>query len=897
MSKKTSCEKTSMIAYVIDAKVEEKVNAAVRAAMPKAEITKETLPAFFEDLHNLLWNKAGLSPERALEHMTFFFAYRLIEPQADALQLPQECRWSYLASHKNENDTYETMKKGCVAFQKNKVTKPFFKKPEIDKAMIIYEIVEQISRISLTILQETDTLGDIFEYMLGRGMSTMSDEGQYFTNRAICKLAFKLAYDIKKTLRRADGSLCTFADWFCGTGGFPAEFVKGVNANDPLVNWKKDAGSLFCQDMNLSSVTTTLLNMLILTGIPFSGDTIRGSNSFTDAITMGAGAPFPGLTVDYCFMNPPYGGDKSKGREYKFAYSKTVKGDDGTSKKFFVNQEIQSIGVEDDDKVSAGVQLAMATLSEGGVCCIVLPQGFFFGTSKKCVELRKKIAEDYKIWSIVDIASGSFLNTGTKTSMMVFQKGVGATETMSFIGLDERMLVEATLEDLRSKNYSLNYKQYLPQSAVEVDGFEMVKLGDLVNFSGGKFTTGYSKEHPGEYPFFSGKTHQPDGTCKDFCFDGDEYLVLIKDGGSGVGIYGDKIGMGKIFYVKGRSAGTSHNAALHKKSERVLLMYLYYYLKSIKSAIMDLAKYTTGLGVISQGDLRELQIPLPSLSKQQEIVEQIDFYTQMAHTEEQSLNILEKIVMGWVKEMGRGKERVKLGEVCEIRYGDKNTTYDTTELYPGIGGGIAPSSYVPHWNIDAYTLIVSRSGSAGHVSRYPTKASAGSFAFVCLTKKDKVLDDYLYFVVKHTEEYIKTLPEGTVQQNLNRDVLRSVEIPLPSLAEQQMLQSDFDEIRHKHAKIAEYKAKAQEAIQRLIPGAKKETEKVEVNQIIVPITMSHTSTCLVEQDGSGCTCRLPLPIEKDEEHTIASTVSTSVTPATAAVKRRKPKIAPKISVE
>jgi len=915
MSKKTSCEKTSMIAAVIDAKVEEKVKAVVRAAMPKADITKETLPAFFEDLHNLLWNKAGLSPERALEHMTFFFAYRLIEPQADALALPKECRWSYLASHKNENDTYETMKKGCVAFQKNKVTKPFFKKPEIDKATIIYEIVEQISRISLTILQETDTLGDIFEYMLGRGMSTMSDEGQYFTNRAICKLAFKLAYDIKKTLRRADGSLCTFADWFCGTGGFPAEFVKGVNANDPSVLWTRDAGALYCQDMNLSSVTTTLLNLLILTGIPFSGDTIRGSNSFTDAITMGAGASFPGLTVDYCFMNPPYGGDKSKGKEYKFAYSKTVKGDDGgKSKKFFVNQEIQSIGVEDDDKVSAGVQLAMATLSEGGVCCIVLPQGFFFGASKKCVELRRKIAEDYKIWSVVDIASGSFLNTGTKTSMMVFQKGAGVTETVTFMGLNEAVLVEATLEELRVKNYSLNYKQYLPQSAMEVDGFEMVKLGDLVNFSGGKFTTSYSKENPGEYPFFSGKTLQPDGSCKDFCFDGEEYLVLIKDGGSGVGIYGDKIGMGKIFYVKGRSAGTSHNAALYKKSERVLLMYLYYYLKSIKSAIMDLAKYTTGLGVISQGDLRELQIPLPSLAKQQEIVEQIDFYTQMAHTEEQSLKILEKIVMGWVKEMGRGKERVKLGGVIKkVKSGKTNSTdaSGTGEFQFYGCTAIVPTNTHCSYDFegDEYLLFAKSGGNAKTrvgenlgigKFHYVNGKTAGNIAvFQYVVNNDIASCKFVYYLLRTKLEEIQSLADYTTGNgNINIELMyNTIELQLPSLAEQQTLQSDFDEIRHKHAKIAEYKAKAQEAIQRLIPGAKKETEKVEVNQIIVPITMSHTNTCEVKQDGSGCTCRLPLPIEKDEDHTIASTVSISVTPATASVKRRKPKIAPKISVE
>jgi type I restriction-modification system DNA methylase subunit len=397
-TKKVDCANNTILDAVVTAKVEQKVKEAIRVAQQKSEITKETLPAFFEDLHNLLWNKAGLNPERALEHMTFFFAYRLIEQQSDILNLPQECRWSFIASLKNENDLFETIKKGVSEFRKRPKTKSFFKPHEIQKADIVFEIVQQINRISLKILQETDTLGDIFEYMLGRGMSTMSDEGQYFTNRSICRLAFKLAYDIKKNLRRADGTLCTFADWFCGTGGFPAEYVKGVKEKlGTSVDWKKDSASVYCQDMNLSSVTTTLLNMLILTGIPFSGDKIRGSNSFSEAITTGVGAPFDGLTIDYCFMNPPYGGDKSKGKEYKFAYSKKVKSEDGsTSKKFFVNQEIQSIGIEDDDKVSAGVQLAMATLSaHGGVCSIVLPQGFFFAASKKCVERLKKIAEEF----------------------------------------------------------------------------------------------------------------------------------------------------------------------------------------------------------------------------------------------------------------------------------------------------------------------------------------------------------------------------------------------------------------------------------------------------------------------------------------------------------------------
>jgi type I restriction enzyme S subunit len=803
IEKKNDCAQNTILSAVI----ETKVNEAIRAIQHKPEITKETLPAFFEDLHNLLWNKAGLSPERALEHMTFFFAYRLIEQQADTLGLPQECRWTFLASHKNDNDTYETMKKGCVSFQKNKITKPFFKKPEIDKADIVYEIVQQINRISLTILQETDTLGDIFEYMLGRGMSTMSDEGQYFTNRSICKLAFKLAYDIKKNLRKADGSLCTFADWFCGTGGFPAEFVKGVKEKlGDDVDWKKDSGSIYCQDMNLSSVTTTLLNMLILTGIPFSGDKIRGSNSFSEPITTGAGAPFNDLTIDYCFMNPPYGGDKSKAKEYKFAYAKKVKADDGsTSKKYFVNQEIQSIGIEDDDKVSAGVQLAMATLSaDGGVCSIVLPQGFFFGASKKCVELRKKIAEEYKIWYVVDIASGAFANTGTKTSMMVFQKGVGPTEKVAFVGLDEKPLVDASLADLRSKGYSLNYKQYLPQSAVEIEGFEMVKLGDICDFYGGQAIKKEDRSENGNIPYYG--SNGIVGFMDTHIFNG-KYLITGQDGT-----------LGTFYNVEGKFWASNHTHVFRpKNTNQVLLNYLFYYL----SNNFDAEKVRTGSCIpkITLSNIKDVQIPLPSLERQQQIVEAIDGWAGLAQQEEIALKILEKQMMFHVKEMGRGQARVKLGEVSEIRNGKALTKEDLTGGdIPVIGGGVSPMGYHNTYNKEPYTVVLAQVGSAGNVSRYSVKSWITNNGMTIHPKGDSIInDDVLYYLLKNIQDDIKGFAEGTAQPKLSSSSVLSLEVQVPPLTEQRTLQSDFDEIRHKHAKIAVYKAKAQEAIQRLIP--------------------------------------------------------------------------------
>ena len=825
MSKKKDCAQNTVLSAVIDTKVEEKVKEAIRATLQKSEITKENLQSFFEDLHNLLWNKAGLNPERALEHMTFFFAYRLIEQQADTLNLPQECRWSYIASMKSDNDLFEAIKRGVSEFRKRQKTKAFFKPHEIQKADIVYEIVQQINRISLKILQETDTLGDIFEYMLGRGMSTMSDEGQYFTNRAICKLAFKLAYDIKKNLRREDGSLCTFADWFCGTGGFPAEFVKGVKANLPMVDWKKDSGSVYCQDMNLSSVTTTLLNLLILTGIPFSGDKIRGSNSFSDSITTGAGAPFDGLVVDYCFMNPPYGGDKSKGKDYKFAYSKKVKAEDGsTSKKFFVNQEIQSIGIEDDDKVSAGVQLGMATLSaDGGVCSIVLPQGFFFGASKKCVELRKKIAEEYKIWFVVDIASGSFLNTGTKTSMMVFQKGVGPTDKVAFIGLDEKPLVEATLEELRSKHYSLNYKQYLPQSAVEVEGFEMVKLGDICQlisgyaFKSDSFTTNTSDLRVLKIKNIKDQKVVFDENDDRYVYTDKLEKFIVKEGEFVVAMTGATTGKVGMHTTKEKVLLNQRVGKFTNFKNNIVPQYIYYYIRDSPSLFMDLAAGTAREN-ISPEQILSVQIPLPSLERQQQIVEAIDGWASLAQQEEVALKMLEKQMMFQVKEMGRGQARVKLGEVCEFQRGKMITKKDLVEgQFPVIGGGLSPMGYHTSSNRKEYTPLISQSGeNAGHISRY-TKPVWASDCFSL--SSTKMSDDFLYYSLLQIQDEINFLKTGTAQPHIYPSSIDSLTIVVPPLTEQQTLQSDFDEIRHKHAKIATYKAKAQEAIQCLIPGS------------------------------------------------------------------------------
>lgn len=827
MERKNACKPAKAIEKVIEEKAVEIAKSLSEdvIALPEDEDQRKlVLQKFFEDLHNLLWSSAGLSPEKALDHMTFFFAYRLLEEQADTLGLPSVCRWSHIASIKDEHDLFEKVKKGYVEFKKNTITTHFFKQPEISKAMVVYNVVKLINKLPLKAIQESDTLGAIFEYMLGRGMSSMSDEGQYFTNRKICELAFELAYSIKKTIRRPDGSLNTFADWFCGTGGFPAEFVKGVAhkaaESGELIDWAVDSKSIYCQDMSLSSVSTTLLNMLILTGTLFSSANVRGGNSFSDQITIGAAAPFKDVTIDYCFMNPPYGGDKTKGKEYKFAYADGK----GASKVYRVNQEIQSIGIEDDDKVSAGVQLGMATLSPDGVCAIVLPQGFFFGASKKAVELRKKIAEEYNIHYVVDIASGAFVNTGTKTSMLVFQKG-GVTDSVKFMDINEKVLVEASLEDLRKKNYSLNYKQYLAQEAVEMEGFESKKLSEIATDITFGFMVSSSDYGTSGVPVIKTK----DIKSKVVSYPSSQQKITTKLDER------YKVKCGDLLIVLGGSPGENgiwefdEDAWLNQDCAKITIQneitkkYVFYILESaaVKAHIISNTTKTT-IGHISRGVVRDIPIPLPSIERQQQIVEAIDGWTTLAHQEEQALKTLEKQIMFQVKEMGRGKERVKLGDVCEIKPGKGLTKEDLAGgEVPVIGGGVSPMGYHNIHNKEAFTTILAQVGAnAGNVSRYAVNSWVTNNGMTLHPNKAKVAtDDMLYYLLKNIQDEIKGYAEGTAQPKLNSSSVLSLTVQVASLTEQQTLQSDFDEIRHKHAKIASYKAKAADAIKRLIPGA------------------------------------------------------------------------------
>jgi len=191
--------------------------------------------------------------------------------------------------------------------------------------------------------------------------------------------------------------------------------------------------------------------------------------------------------------------------------------------------------------------------------------------------------------------------------------------------VDELTLVEESTTTIQTRLDQLKrekeqYRKYGKKAEIRalLEGCESKMLGDVCEIKSGKFNSKDSKEI-GKHPFYSGKVDNPSGYIDEFCFDYEKYLILIKDGGAGKKKYGDSIGLGKVFYVEGKSASTTHQLALIPKIS-LSIVYLYSYMKDSKNNIMDLASYTTGLGCINKTKISGFKIPLPSLEIQEQCI-------------------------------------------------------------------------------------------------------------------------------------------------------------------------------------------------------------------------------------------------------------------------------------
>jgi restriction endonuclease S subunit len=215
--------------------------------------------------------------------------------------------------------------------------------------------------------------------------------------------------------------------------------------------------------------------------------------------------------------------------------------------------------------------------------------------------------------------------------------------------------------------------------------------------------------------------------------------------------------------------------------------YLWYYLNNNKEQVFKCGR-GPAQKAIDINEFKSLKIPIPSLERQQEIVEYLDFIYEKANKTSNEkiaeLKQLNEFCLNNQKLFGDNVVKT-LDEVCNFKNG-KGIKKDTLieGEYPVIGGGQKPMGFHNKYNADENTILCSSSGAyAGFISKYDKKVWA-SDCFSIIPKNNSINNTYLYYLLKTIQDKIYKLQTGTAQPHIYSKDLQNIKIPIPSLERQ-----------------------------------------------------------------------------------------------------------------
>jgi len=152
-------------------------------------------------------------------------------------------------------------------------------------------------------------------------------------------------------------------------------------------------------------------------------------------------------------------------------------------------------------------------------------------------------------------------------------------------------------------------QQYCP------DGVEYVRLGDVLSVNRGKRLTKTQLSEYGKYYVYHGSKDTPLGKYSQFNVKGSTTIVVNTGGIGGVKFCDDD------FWCSDGSFWIGHSARLNDK-------YVYYYL-SPKESYFASQKRVGGVPTIDRSTVENVEIPIPPLPVQEEIVRILDKFTEL----------------------------------------------------------------------------------------------------------------------------------------------------------------------------------------------------------------------------------------------------------------------------
>lgn len=262
---------------------------------------------------------------------------------------------------------------------------------------LLANVVDQLDGIDMT---DTDTKGDLYEYMLGK-IASAGQNGQFRTPRHIIKLMVDMTAPVPKDV------IC---DPACGTAGFliaASEYMREHHSD--AIYKTTDArrrfneGTFHGYDFDTTMLRIGSMNML-LHGV--ENPDIRYKDSLAQADEDDA------EKYSLILANPPFAGSLD--------YESTAK------------DLLQIVKTKKTELLFLALFLRL--LQTGGRAAVIVPDGVLFGSSKAHKAIRKMLVEDQKLDAVISMPSGVFKPyAGVSTAILLFTKtNSGGTDDVWF---------------------------------------------------------------------------------------------------------------------------------------------------------------------------------------------------------------------------------------------------------------------------------------------------------------------------------------------------------------------------------------------------------------------------------------------------------------------------------
>jgi type I restriction enzyme M protein len=672
-----------------------------------------------------------------------------------------------------------------------------FNDPEVLKLFL-----DQIDQFDY---EHSEELGNAFEYLLS-SMSSQGDAGQFRTPRHIIDFIVKVV-DPKKTDRILDPA--------CGTAGFLISAYKHLVTNGLKNDELKNVSKNFVgYDISHDMVRLSLVN-LYLHHFPdphiYEYDTLTSEDRWDD-------------DFDVILANPPF---------------MTPKGGMKTHSKFSIPSKKAEVLFTD---------YIMEHLSINGKAGVIVPEGIIFQSQNAYKDLRKMMIEDDYLWAVVSLPSGVFNPySGVKTSILLFDKTLAKkTNKVLFVkvendgyglGAQRRQIkkddLPGALEILQnykqaitdgkeleikddnfahlvekvkikeSGDWNLSGERYWEKQTINSD-YNLVTLDKVLNYEQPTKYLVQNTEYSEKYStpvltagksFLLGYTNEKTGIYEPV-----DYAILFDDFTTATKLVD--------FPFKVKSSALK---ILTVKKELADIRYLFYIIQAIKFDSSKHKRYW-----ISQ--YSKLSVPLPPLSIQQEIVEELDRYQKIIDGARQVVDNYHpefEIEKDW-KNIALGeliviltdyhangsykslKENVTLKNEKDyawlIRSTDFENNFENNFKY------IDKKAYdfLSKSKVFTNDLIINKIGNAGRVYLVPELDSPCSLAmnqFLVRIDESRSSNQFIYYYLKQplSKILINRYLKGATTKTIDKNSIRNLEIKLPPINIQKKIISQIKE--------------------------------------------------------------------------------------------------------